>query len=89
MRAVRKARSGNPFNTSALRHRAHARWKNVGLTPIGSHATRRTCTSLMTAAAENAEARNTYVDRASISGTYNRDRHLMPGSEDEVAALLE
>ena len=42
----------------------------------------------MIAAGVNAKALSTYMGHASISITLDRYGHLMPGNEDEAAALL-
>jgi integrase len=41
------------------------------------------------AAGVNARALTTYVGDASIAITYDRYGHLMPGNENEAAALLD
>jgi integrase len=43
----------------------------------------------MIAAGVNARALTTYMGHSSVSITYDRDGHLMPGNEDEAAALLD
>jgi integrase len=43
----------------------------------------------MIAAGVNAKALSTYVGHASVTITYDRYGHLMPGNEDEAAALLD
>ena len=43
----------------------------------------------MIAARVNAKALSTYMGHANISITLDRYGHLMPGSEDEAAGLLE
>jgi integrase len=57
--------------------------------PIGLHEARHTFASLMIAAGVNAKALSTYMGHANISITLDRYGHLMPGSEDEAAALLD
>ena len=43
----------------------------------------------MIAAGVNAKALSTYMGHASITITLDRYGHLMPGNEDEAAALLD
>jgi integrase len=78
-----------PFDASVTAGRAATAWKKAGLTPITLHEARHTFASLMIAAGVNAKALSTYMGHASVSITYDRYGHLMPGSEDEAAALLD
>jgi integrase len=65
-------------------------WKAAGLEPIGWHELRHTCASIFIAAGVNAKALSSYLGHASISITLDRyGRHLMPGNEDEAAALVD
>jgi hypothetical protein len=59
------------------------------LDPILLHDCRHTFASLMIAAGVNAKALSTYMGHANISITLDRYGHLMPGSEDEAAELLD
>ena len=43
----------------------------------------------MIAAGVNAKALSTYLGHSSVTITYDRYGHLMPGNEDEPAALLD
>jgi integrase len=78
-----------PFEPSTIRRRALAAWGSAGLTPIGLHECRHTFASLMIAAGVNAKALSSYMGHASVSITFDRYGHLMPGSESEAAALLD
>jgi integrase len=60
-----------------------------GLDRLTFHECRHTFASLMIAAGVNAKALSTYMGHANISITLDRYGHLMPGSEDEAAALLD
>ena len=64
-------------------------WKAAGLSPIGLHEARHTFASLMIAAGVNAKALSTYIGHASVTITYDRYGHLMPGNEEQAAALLD
>ena len=76
-----------PFDPAALGVRAARAWK--GAEPITLHEARHTFASLMIAAGVNAKALATYMGHASVTITYDRYGHLMPGNEDEAAALLD
>jgi integrase len=96
---------GQPFTPSAVRKRAARDWRRANdeermgaeaeereprfLTPITLHECRHTFASLMIAAGVNAKALSTYMGHANISITLDRYGHLMPGSEDEAAGLLD
>jgi integrase len=81
--------SGEPFIASNLRTRALTAWKHAGLAPIGLHEARHTYASLMIAAGVNAKALTTYMGHSSITVTFDRYGHLMPGNEGEAAELLD
>jgi integrase len=78
-----------PFDAAALVRRATRRWNEAGLAPIGLHECRHTYASLMIAAGVNAKALSTYLGHASVTITYDRYGHLMPGNEREAAQLLD
>jgi integrase len=59
------------------------------LQPITLHECRHTYASLMIEAGVNAKALSTYMGHASIAITMDRYGHLMPGSEDQAAGLLD
>ncbi len=78
-----------PFQPEGLQHRADDAWKAAGLTRITPHECRHSYASLMIAAGVNAKALSTYMGHANIAITLDRYGHLMPGSEDEAASLLD
>ncbi len=78
-----------PFNDTTVAQRASKAWRRAGLEPITLHEARHTFASLMIAAGVNAKALATYMGHASVTITYDRYGHLMPGNEDEAAALLD
>ncbi|HWH43278.1 MAG TPA: tyrosine-type recombinase/integrase, partial [Thermoleophilaceae bacterium] len=78
-----------PFTPSTVRRRALKAWKAGKLSPIGLHEARHTFASLMIAAGCNAKALSTYMGHASVSITFDRYGHLMPGNESEAAGLLD
>jgi integrase len=78
-----------PFCASATSERARRRWTAAGLEPICLHDCRHTFASLMIAAGVNAKALSTFMGHANISITLDRYGHLMPGAENEAAALMD
>ena len=86
--ALRGERS-RPMGHSALVKRLKKRWTKAGLEPLKLHEGRHTFASLLIAAGANAKAITTYMGHSSIQVTYDRYGHLMPGSEAEVAGLLD
>ena len=64
-------------------------WTAPKLAFITLHEARHTFASLMIAAGVNAKVLSTYMGHANISITFDRCGHLMPGNEDEAAALLD
>jgi integrase len=80
---------GKAFDGPTIDARAKAAWRRAGLEPITLHEARHTFASLMIAAGVNAKALATYMGHASVTITYDRYGHLMPGNEDEAAALLD
>lgn len=80
---------GRHLDTSVLRQRARRAWTAASLNPITLHECRHTFASLMIAAGVNGKALSTYMGHANIAVTFDRYGHLMPGNEDEAAALLD
>ncbi len=80
---------GSPVNPTTSSVRAAKAWRRVGLNPITLHEARHTFASLLIAAGVNARALSSYMGHASVTITYDRYGHLMPGNEEEAAALLD
>jgi integrase len=78
-----------PFNTPTIWARARRAWAESNLVPIGLHECRHTFASLMIAAGVNAKALAAFMGHSSVTITLDRYGHLMPGSEDEAAGLLD
>jgi integrase len=78
-----------PFDPEPVTSRAQREWRRFGLEPITLHEARYTFASLTIAAGVNARALTTFMGHASIAATYDRYGHLMPGNENEAAALLD
>ena len=78
-----------PFDRATMWLYSRRAWKAANMTPIGFHECRHTFASLMIAAGVNAKALTTYLGHTTISMTYDRYGHLMPGNEAEAARLLD
>ncbi len=78
-----------PFAANRFQARADEAWRDAGLKRLTPHACRHTFASLMVAAGVNAKALSTFMGHANISITLDRYGHLMPGSEEEAAGLLD
>jgi integrase len=78
-----------PFNDRTVVTSAERGWKKAKLARITPHECRHTFASLMIAAGVNAKALSTYLGHASVTITYDRYGHLMPGNEEEAAELLD
>jgi len=78
-----------PFEPSGVSRRAQTAWKGAKLEALTLHEARHTFASLMIAAGVNAKALSSYMGHASITITLDRYGHLMPGNEEEAAALLD
>lgn len=83
-----RRRGDDVFGTSGLYQRANRHWQPAGLGRMTLHDCRHTYASLMIAAGENAKALQTYLGHSSITTTYDRYGHLMPGAERESAERL-
>jgi integrase len=64
-------------------------WADAELERFTLHQCRHTFASLMIAAGVNAKALSTFMGHANISITLDLYGHLMPGSEEEAASLLD
>lgn len=78
-----------PLSPSRLQEAADEAWKTAKLNRITPHECRHTYASLMIAAGVNAKALCDYMGHSSITVTYDRYGHLMPGAHDEAAQLLD
>jgi hypothetical protein len=78
-----------PFVANRLQERADEAWEAAGLERITPHPCRHTFASLMIAAGVHAKALSTFMGHANISITLDTYGHLMPGSEEEAAGLLD
>jgi len=80
---------GRALRADTLIERGRKVWSEAGLTPVGLHECRHTYAAFMIAAGVNAKALSSYMGHSTISMTLDRYGHLMPGNEDEAAAMLE
>jgi integrase len=82
-----------PFTPTAVLRRARLRWSKIeSLQPLadfGMHEARHTFASLMIDAGVNPKALTEYMGHSSIVVTFDRYGHLMPGSHEQAAALLD
>ena len=87
--------AGEPFAPMTVWKRARAAWKRTNeelgegdppLVPIGLHEFRHTCASTLIAAGANAKQIQSVMGHASITMTFDRYGHLMPGGLEEAAA---
>ena len=94
-----------PLDPSTIQNRADKAWEATNarerraadeegreaelLERITPHPCRHTFANFMIAAGVNAKALQTFLGHASITETYDRYGHLMPGSEAEAAELLD
>ena len=72
-----------------MAERGTAVMRKAGLEPLAIHDARHTYASLMIAAGVNAKALSEFMGHATIAITYDLYGHLMPGSHDEAAGLLD
>jgi integrase len=79
----------SPFNDRTRQERADSAWRRAKLKRITLHEARHTYASMMIAAGVNAKALSEFMGHANISITLDIYGHLMPGSHDEAAALLD
>jgi integrase len=80
---------GGAAGVRRMATRGAAAMAAAGLEPLGIHDCRHTYASLMIAAGVNAKALSTYMGHGNISVTLDLYGHLMPGSHDEAAGLLD
>jgi integrase len=78
-----------PFGHGTILRRAARVWKAANLPTLGLHDARHTYASMMIAAGVNAKALSTFMGHSSVTITFDRYGHLMPGSEAEAATLLD
>ena len=80
---------GSPRWIARTNDRARERWSECGLPVLTLHEARHTYASLMIHAGVNAKTLSTFMGHATIAVTLDLYGHMLPGSEDEAAALLD
>ena len=83
---VRRRRSGSASRGAPDRIRARA--DSADLEPITLHECRHSAISTWIAAGINLKVTSSMAGHASISITLDRYGHLLPGAEDEAAAIM-
>jgi integrase len=83
------ADGARPVHPTSLRESVAKAWMAAKLDPLGFHEGRHTAASVFIAAGLNAKTISTILGHSSITLTFDRYGHLMPGSEDEARALID
>ena len=78
-----------PFCFSTAYQRARKAWIAAKLDAITFHKARHSFASMLIDAGVNAKALSSYLGHASISITFDRYGHLMPGSESEAVDVVD
>ena len=79
----------SPFRPASVQDRADKAWLKVGLERLTFHDCRHTAANLMIGAGVNAKALSRFMGHANIRITFDTYGHLMPGSEEEAAGLID
>ena len=80
---------GGANRARKMAERGTAAMRKAGLEPLAIHDARHTYASLMIAAGVNAKALCEFMGHGSIAITFDLYGHLMPGSHDEAAGMLD
>lgn len=97
LRTVRSGRDlvfgrtpSDAFVPSTVRNRANRAWGITGLKPVMLHECRHTAASiLIDAGINNPKAIMEFMGHSTITETYDRYGHLMPGNRDEVRTRVD
>jgi integrase len=79
----------SPLDRRALQRRADRAWKVAKLKRITLHECRHTFASIAIAAGVNIGTVSAALGHASVTITWDRYHHLMPGTMDEAASLIQ
>jgi integrase len=79
----------SPFAAPGLQKRADRAWREAGLERITLHECRHTFASIAIAAGVNIGTVSAALGHASVTITWDRYHHLMPGTMDEAASLIQ
>lgn len=79
----------SPLDRKGLQRRADAAWEAAGLERLTLHDCRHTSASIAIAAGVNIGTVSAALGHASVTITWDRYHHLMPGTMDEAASLIQ
>jgi integrase len=79
----------SPFRPKPLQRRADAVWKTAGLQRITPHGCRHSFASIAIAAGVNIGTVSAALGHASVKITWDRYHHLMPGTMEQAAELIQ
>jgi integrase len=79
----------SPLDRKGLQRRADAAWEAAGLERLTLHDCRHTFASIAIAAGVNIGTVSAALGHASVTITWDRYHHLMPGTMDEAASLIQ
>ena len=80
---------GGAYRARRMAERGTAAMRKAGIEPLAIHDARHTYASLMIAAGVNAKSLSEFMGHGTIAITFDLYGHLMPGSHDEAAGLLD
>jgi integrase len=83
------ATASSPFATKPLQDRADTAWRAAGLERITPHECRHTFASIAIAAGVNIGTVSAALGHASVTITWDRYHHLMPGTMEQAAELIQ
>ena len=79
----------SPFCPNALKYRADRAWKAAGLQRITPHECRHSFASIAIAAGVNIGTVSAALGHASVTITWSTYHHLLPGTMDQAADLIQ
>lgn len=79
----------SPFRAKPLQTRADAAWAAAGLQRFTPHECRHTFASIAIAAGVNIGTVSAALGHASVTITWDRYHHLMPGTMDQAAGMIQ
>ena len=79
----------SPFCHKGLQRRADRAWEAAGLDRITLHECRHTFASIAIAAGVNIGTVSAALGHASVTITWDRYHHLMPGTMEQAAGLIQ
>ena len=79
----------SPFCPKGLQRHADSAWRAAGLVRVTPHECRHSFASIAIAAGVNIGTVSAALGHASVTITWDRYHHLMPGTMDEAAELIQ